>query len=53
MKLNKCQAIAPKRSETFKPKNAAGKKKRPITKYSISSKTILPSKGNIKTLTAQ
>ena len=26
------------------------KKKRPINKYSISSKTILPSKVNIKTL---
>ena len=43
-------------SETMKNdifKMLKEKKKRPITKYSISSKTILPSKGNIKTLTAQ
>ena len=36
MKLNKCQAIAPKRSETFKPKDAA-EKRETESKREISS----------------
>ena len=52
-KIKISRSMAGFSSETMKNdiyKVLKGKKKRPINKYSISSKTILPSKVNIKTL---
>ena len=37
MKLNKCQAIASKRSETFKSKDAAEKRERARERFLVTS----------------